>query len=88
MNKDNGGGEVNVEGLGRAGESNGGKMGTTVIEQQFKKKKFLKRPLGGKTVSSEQSALGAAKRINPPTVTCEGSGGNPKRLDSERKERN
>ena len=38
MDRDNGGGvgrRLNVEvGVGRAGESNGGKMGTTVIEQQ------------------------------------------------------
>ena len=35
MNKDNGGGGLNVGGgVGRTGQSNGGKVGTTVIEQQ------------------------------------------------------
>ena len=37
MDKDNGAGrtECGKWGMGRAGESNGGKMGTTVIEQQW-----------------------------------------------------
>ena len=30
-------------GLGRAGESNGGKMGTTVTEQQLKTRKIVKK---------------------------------------------
>ena len=35
MDKDNGGGGLNVGGrVGREGESNGGKMGTTLIQQQ------------------------------------------------------
>lgn len=46
----------------------------------------LKRPLRGRAVSSAQSSLGAAKRINLPTVIWEGSGGNLRRRDSERKE--
>ena len=35
MDKDNGGG-LNVQGVGRAGESNGGKMRTALTEQQLK----------------------------------------------------
>ena len=37
---------------------------------------------------ARHSALGSAKRINPPKVAWEGSCGNVRRLDSERKERN
>ena len=43
MDKDKGGGRGTRRMMGRAGESNGGKVGTTVIEQQFKKKKLLSK---------------------------------------------
>ena len=65
MNKDNGGGEVNVEGLGRAGESNGGKMGTTVIEQQFKKKKNFKEASWRKNCELRAVCPGCCQKNKP-----------------------
>ena len=43
VDKDNGwGGECGRWGMGRAPESNGGEMGTTVIEPQLKKKRMYR----------------------------------------------
>ena len=41
-------------GVGRAGESNGGKMGRTVIEQQFFKKMSNPSPLNAGKLSVSQ----------------------------------
>ena len=43
MEKDKEGGGLNVGSGAWIGESNGGKMGTTVIEQQFKKAKKIEK---------------------------------------------